>query len=156
MRAAQRRRHPATDESGTAIVEFAWLAILLLIPLVWVVLSVFEVQRGAFAVDAAARSAGRAYSLAPNEAIARERAESVVALVLADQGAEGMRARVRISCTPFPDDCLVGTSTIRVRVESSVDLPWVPAFMDARPRFALSADHLVPVGQYVQGSGGEP
>ena len=51
---------PHRDESGSALVEFTWLAILLLVPLVWIVISVFQVQQGAFAVSAAARAAGRA------------------------------------------------------------------------------------------------
>ena len=56
------------EEEGNAIVEFCWLAILLLIPLLWIVLSVFEVQRGAFATSSAARAAARAYVLAPDDA----------------------------------------------------------------------------------------
>ncbi len=48
------------DEGGSALVELTWLGIVLLLPMVWIVLSVFEVQRGAFGVTAAARSAGRA------------------------------------------------------------------------------------------------
>ena len=54
-------------ERGTALVELTWLGILLLVPMIWIVLSVFEVQRGAFGVSAAARSAGRAYALAPDD-----------------------------------------------------------------------------------------
>ena len=46
------------SESGTVLVEVTWLAILLLVPLLYVVLSVFEVQRAAFAATAAARAAG--------------------------------------------------------------------------------------------------
>ena len=34
------------DESGTAIIEFVWLAILLLIPLLYVVLAVFDTHPG--------------------------------------------------------------------------------------------------------------
>lgn len=34
-------------EEGSALVELTWLAILLLIPVIWIVMSVFEVQRGA-------------------------------------------------------------------------------------------------------------
>lgn len=141
-------------EEGTAIVEFVWLALLLVVPLLWIVLSVFEVQRGAFAVDAAARSAGRAYSLAPDQATAEKRAKGVVDLVLADQGADGMKGRVTVSCTPFPDHCLTGTSTITVTVDSAVDLPWVPAFVgSATPTFALTSQHSVPIGQYVEAAG---
>ena len=42
----RRRRR---GERGSALVELTWLGILLLVPLIWIVLSVFEVQRGAFA-----------------------------------------------------------------------------------------------------------
>ena len=42
------------DESGSALVEVVWLGILLMVPLVYVMLSVFDVQRGAFGVSAAA------------------------------------------------------------------------------------------------------
>ena len=66
---------PSYDDEGTAIVEFVWLSVLLLIPLVYVVLGVFEVQRTALAASTAARSAGRAFLTAPTEASARGRAE---------------------------------------------------------------------------------
>ena len=52
------------DQRGTALVELTWLGILLVLPVVWTVLSVFQVQRGAFGVAAAARAAARAYALA--------------------------------------------------------------------------------------------
>ena len=52
------RRMSPRDESGTAIIEFVWLAILLLIPLLYVVLAVFDTQRTSYAASSAARSAG--------------------------------------------------------------------------------------------------
>jgi len=55
-----RARVDPRGERGTALVEFTWLGVLLLVPLVYVMLSVFEVQRGAYAVSAASRSAARA------------------------------------------------------------------------------------------------
>ena len=57
------------DERGSALVELTWLGMLLLVPMLWIVLSVFEVQRGAFGVSSAARAAGRAYALAPDDAL---------------------------------------------------------------------------------------
>ena len=56
------------DERGSALVELTWLGILLIVPMLWIVMSVFEVQRGAFGVSAAARAAGRAFALAPDDA----------------------------------------------------------------------------------------
>ena len=54
------RRPDRRSERGTALVELVWLGVLLLIPMVWILLSVFDVQRGAFGVSSAARAAGRA------------------------------------------------------------------------------------------------
>lgn len=143
------------DERGSGLVELVWLGIILLVPLVWIILSVFEVQRGAFAVSAAARAAGRAYALAPDDQEGLARARAVAELTLADQGSPGMRAEVVSSCQPGPP-CHRGTSVITVTVRSAVDLPFLPEVVGGdRPRFALSATHRVPIGQYVEaGSAG--
>ena len=85
-------RRERRDECGSALVELTWLGILLLVPVLWIVLSVFEVQKGAFATSGAARAAGRAYALAPDDATGRSRAEAAARLALADQGVEGNRS----------------------------------------------------------------
>ena len=85
------------DHRGRAaapLVELVWLGILLLVPILWIVLSVFEVQRGAFARSAAARSAGRAYALAPTDAEGERRARAVARQALADQGLEAAPLQV--------------------------------------------------------------
>lgn len=138
-------------ERGSALVELTWLAIILLVPLVWIVISVFEVQQGAFATSAAARAAGRAYALAPDDATGAARAEAVVRHVLADQGTPGQRARVTVTCEAPAGNCHVGTSVITVRVDSAVDLPFFPAILGKRAAsFSLDATHTVPIGQYVE------
>ena len=139
------------DETGSALVELSWLAIILLVPLIWIVISVFEVQQGAFATSAAARAAGRAYALAPDDATGEVRARAVVDQVLADQGTQGQRARVRISCRAPGESCHVGTSVITVRVDSGVDLPFFPSILGrGAASFSLDASHTVPIGQYVE------
>ncbi len=69
---------PERDEAGNAIVEFTWLGILLLVPLVYILLAVFDVQRGAFAVTTASRAAGRAFSLAESPEEGRRRTRTTV------------------------------------------------------------------------------
>lgn len=146
----------ARDEAGSALVEFSWLAIILLVPLIWLVISVFEVQRGAFATSAAARAAGRAYALAPDDATGEARARAVVAQVLADQGSPGQKARVRITCAAPAGNCHVGTAVITVRVHSGVDLPFFPAIVgNGAASFSLDASHTVPIGQYVESATGD-
>lgn len=137
------------DERGSGLVEFIWLGIVLLLPLVWILLSVLAVQRGAFAVSGAARAAGRAYVLASNDAEGDARARAAAAQALADQGLAGSAFDLTVSCTPYPPDCHSGTSVVTVRVASSVRLPMLPLILgSAAPSFALDATEVMPVGQY--------
>ncbi|MGH3455694.1 MAG: hypothetical protein ACRDPQ_20380 [Nocardioidaceae bacterium] len=62
---AWRRLRERRDETGTALIEFIWLGLLLLVPLVYIMLTVFDAQRGAFGASSASRAAGRAFVLAP-------------------------------------------------------------------------------------------
>ena len=136
-------------EDGSALVELSWLGILLLVPMLWIVVSVFEVQRGAFAVSGAARAAGRAYALAPTDAEGRARAQAAARQALADQGVDDAPLDVEITCTPYPHDCHNGTSVITVVVSSRVDLPLMPAMLGGEaPSFALDSTHAVPIGQF--------
>ena len=137
------------DERGSALVELSWLGLLLLVPMLWIVISVFEVQRGAFGVSAAARSAGRAYALAPNDAVGQARAEAAVRRALDDQGLEGQSFTLRVTCEPSPGSCHSGTSVISVHVATQFDVPMLPAVLGGdAPSFALDATHTVPIGQY--------
>jgi Flp pilus assembly protein TadG len=138
----------ARDEQGSALVELTWLGLLLLVPLLWIVLSVFEVQRGAFAVSGAARAAGRAYALAPSDAIGQARAEAAARQVLTDQGVGGKPLGLAVSCAPA-GDCHAAGAVITVDIRSRVDLPLLPDVLGGgAPSFALNASHTVPVGQF--------
>lgn len=139
-------RRPRGDR-GSALVELTWLGLLLLVPLLWIVLAVFEVQRGALAVSSAARAAGRAFALAESDPAGSARAHVAAAQVLADQGVEEPFV-VSVTCTPLPHQCHTGTSIITVTVSSGVDLPAFGLLGDGAPRFALDASHTVPIGQY--------
>lgn len=140
------------NERGSGIVEFVWLGIVLLVPMVWIVISVFEVQRGAFAVTAAARAAGRAYALAPDEQTGLARAREVAQFTLADQGGEEMPLDVAVECSLGAGSCLAGTSVITVTISSHVQLPLFPDVLQGgQTGFALQSSHTVPIGQYVEG-----
>ena len=143
------------DQRGSALVEVSWLGILLVLPVLWIVMSVFEVQRGAFAVSAAARSAARAYALAPEDESGLLRARTAARVALDDQGVHGVTPDVRVTCTPYPGDCHQGTSVITVSVHSRVVLPMMPSALGGdRPSFALDATQTIPIGQFQEVDGG--
>lgn len=136
------------DEEGNAVVEFIWLGLILLVPLVYILIAVFDVQRGAFGVNAAARAAGRAYTLADNVQQAEERARAAARVALDDQGIEGPFS-LEIDCSPRP--CLSPGSVTTMRISAQVVLPLAPeVFGGDRPSFRVESVHRVPVGKYVE------
>ena len=142
-------------QRGSALVEMSWLGILLVLPVLWIVMSVFEVQRGAFGVSSAARAAARAYALAPDDASGLVRARTAARVALDDQGVRDVTPDVWVTCTPYPTDCHQGTSVITVLVHSRVVLPMMPSALGSnRPSFALNATQTVPIGQFQEVSGG--
>ncbi|MEP6814943.1 MAG: hypothetical protein ABI873_05285 [Marmoricola sp.] len=145
----RRERSRSREESGTAIIEFVWLAILLLVPLVYVVLAVFDTQRTAYATSTAARSAGRAFITSPDEAGAFARARAAARLAFADQGIEGAPMRLVIRCSPHPANCLSPGSVVVAEVHSSVALPLMPDALGGNaPRIRVQAVNQSPYGTF--------
>ena len=141
------------SDQGSALVELTWLGILLLVPVLWIVVSVFEVQRGAFATSGAARAAGRAYALAATDAEGHARASAAARQALADQGLPGQPLHLSVSCSPVPANCHTPGSTVTVVVRSQIDLPLLPDVVGGgSPSFALTSTHTVPIGQFRDGS----
>lgn len=139
------------DQRGTAIVEFVWLAILLLVPLLYVVLAVFETQRAAYAASAAARSASRAFVTSPDQATAYARAQAAARLAFGDQGLDTAGFTLTITCRPDPRRCLTPGSVVAAEVHSAADLPLLPLALGGHtPRIAVAAVHRSPYGTFRQ------
>jgi hypothetical protein len=136
------------DEGGTALIEVTWLAVLLMVPLVYVVLAVYDVQRHAFAATAAARAAGRAFVLAPDVAQGTAHAREAAAVALGDQRVEPAAVQVVITCRPT-GDCLAPGSVVVVDVRTQVRLPLMPSVLgDGAPSIRVDAAHTVPYGTF--------
>jgi hypothetical protein len=137
------------DERGSALVEFIWLGLLLLVPLVYVLLTVFAAQSAAFGADAASRAAGRAYMLSPSEDQAATAAESAALVALADQGINAEQMSLTISCSPDPARCLSSGSAVTVVVTVQQPLPLVPSVLGgSAPTVRLSSTHVEPYGTF--------
>lgn len=134
---------------GTALIELTWLGLLLMIPLVYMIITVVTVQRSAFGATEAVRAAGRAYILAPDIATARQRAFQAAEIAMHDQGVELTGSELVISCQPTPDSCLQPGSSVEVRLRTRVALPFAPGFgAGSRPSIAVSAFHVEPYGVF--------
>jgi len=122
-------------DDGAAVVEFLLLSLLLLIPIVYLVLTLAQVQSAAFAAEAVARDASRAAvvggvdalqngaSFAEAEREARDRANSAVAITLADFRVDSQDAEVSLTCSASP--CLTAGSEVQVSVAIELSLPGI-------------------------------
>jgi zona occludens toxin (predicted ATPase) len=135
-------RRPRGDD-GNALVEFSYLALLLMVPLVYVLLSVFEVQRASFGVTEAARQAGRAYATSDTAAQGRARAAAAAELAMRDQG---LTCR---GCLTGLSGALVPDGRITVTVEHFVRLPVLGAALGgSRGGIPVEATHVEHVDRF--------
>jgi Flp pilus assembly protein TadG len=142
LRRLVRTRLPE-GESGSALVEFCWLAVLLLIPLTWILLAVFRTQGTAYAVTSAAREAGRAYVTTPGsgEAKAEARAFAAARLSMSDFNLTLAEKDLKVTGGLNPG------SAVTVQVTASVPLPFVPKWIGASS-VKVNATHVELVDQY--------
>jgi hypothetical protein len=140
---------PGADvDVGSAIVEFVWLAVLLMVPLVYVVITASALQREAFGLTSAAREAGRAYATAGSDAAGEQRAELAVAVALRDQGVAWTPSGRVVTCGAC--DYSPGSS-FTVKLHARVELPLVPSWMCGRTCVAgitVDAQHSERIGCY--------
>lgn len=140
-------------DSGSAVVEFVTLGVLLLVPVVYFVLAMGRVQAAAFAVEGASREAARVLAAAEDEQVGQRRMAAVVALVVADQGFDGNgdpAPAVSVVCEATP--CLTAEAAVTVTVELDVVLPGVPAFVDRYipTRVPVRAEGVAVVDRYAE------
>jgi Flp pilus assembly protein TadG len=140
-------------ERGSALVEFVFIALVALVPLVYIVAGFSAVQRGVFAANAAAREAGRALGTAPDVAAGQERAVRAAQLAVEDQGVDA--TDVRVEYAPSGSDCdasgtyvptLVPGERFSVCVTVTVRIPLLPEFVDANTatgQFVVERDRYV-------------
>ncbi|MGY1773891.1 hypothetical protein [Blastococcus sp. SYSU D00813] len=140
-------------ERGAALVEFVFVALVVFVPLVYLVAGFSSVQRGVFAATAAAREAGRALGTAPDLPTGLARAERAVELAVADQSVEA--TDVRLAYAPRGSGCAAAGSytptltpgeEFTVCVTVTVRIPLLPEFVDANTatgQFVVERDRYV-------------
>jgi len=135
-------------DDGNAIVEFVYLAVLLMVPLTYVLLTVFRVQAAAYAVSSAAREAGRVYATSQSQEAAGPRAYAAASIVMQDSNLTFPSRDLRISCSSIP--CLTPGSQVDVVIDFQVPLPWLPRLFDGRSAASVgvSGRHLEVVDRY--------
>lgn len=144
-----RGRHAGRAEAGSAVVEFIGVSLLLLIPTVYLIVTLSRIEAASFAAEGAAREAGRVIATADTMADGVEAAEVAIELAFADQGLQVDPAQaLLVSCESTP--CLSPGEYIHIEVASSVPLPLMPDFLAAAipAQVGVQAEAMTAVGGY--------
>lgn len=126
------------DDSGTAIIEFIFVAVIVMVPLMYLIVAVASVQRSELAVSQAAREAGRAFATADSPGDAMARARAAMHIALHDQGlpddADLRFVSAAASCTADPAvmPTLTPGTEFTVCVTRHAGVPAVPRFLTGR------------------------
>lgn len=142
-RCADLRRRLAVrlaDDAGSASLEFITAGMLLLIPLVYLIVTLATIQSAALATEGAARHAARVFVQAPDAQTGAQAAGRALELSLADHGVDPEQVELSISCSPNPAVCLTRRGWVTVEVSARVPLPLVPDALDLRTPLAVPID----------------
>ncbi|MCQ1945370.1 MULTISPECIES: hypothetical protein [unclassified Arthrobacter] len=113
----------APNDAGSAVVEFIFLGLILLVPVVYLVITVGRIQAASFAVVGAADAAAKVYAAAPDAVVGEQQAADAAELALSDFGLQADGMLMDISCS---ETCLAPGSTVTVSVRYEVPLPGLP------------------------------
>ena len=134
------------DDDGTAIVEFVFVAVIVLVPLIYVIVAVADTQRSQLAVAQAARDAGRAFATSDSETEAVHRMRVAIRLAMSNQDLpDDADVRFVAASAPCTSDAiaprLAPGAEFAVCVTRHVELPAVPTILDGHG--------VTTVGRYV-------
>jgi hypothetical protein len=124
-------------EDGSAALEFLTAGMLLLIPLVYLILAMAQLQGGALAVEGASRQAARVFVQSRSDSDGSERAQTAVVFALSDFGFENSTRTVTIACRPDPSACLTRRGFVTITVTDAVPLPLVPNVLNLKTPLSI-------------------
>ncbi|WP_194422020.1 TadE family protein [Microbacterium abyssi] len=116
----------ATNDDGSAALEFITIGVILLVPLAYLVITLGAVQQTLLGAEAAARHTARVIGQAEDSAAAGASGDAVLASVIDEYGMSAENVDVSVTCTPATDECPTAGATVIVTVSTQVSLPFVP------------------------------
>lgn len=135
----RRSRRWVRNDDGSAALEFIVVGVLLLVPLVYLVLTLGSVQEQTLGAEAAARHTARVIGQAPDAETAARRGDAVLASVVREYGMDAEAVEFGMNCVPTASRCPDAGATVIVTVRTRVSLPFLP------PLFGMDRIAAIPV-----------
>ncbi|MBM9467294.1 hypothetical protein [Nakamurella leprariae] len=141
-------------DAGRAVIEVVVLAVLVLLPVAYLLLAVLRIQAASFAVGQAARDAARLLDAAPTVQVGLDRAREVAALALSDQRVQPRDLQLRFVAPG--GDCATGQQVsptlapgevLDVCVIAVIDVPGIPSVLSG-DRNTVTGVFTLHVGEF--------
>lgn len=151
------RRHSerlvGRDDAGNAVVEFVFVALVVMVPLIYLIVLFATIQRDQLGVTTAAREAGRAFATADTSGQGMARARVAAAMAYEDAGLDGP---AKLSFVAADEKCGSPsiTPTLRAGSEFAVcvvnhdELPAVPIVFQGRHGLSSEGRFVVHIDDY--------
>lgn len=117
----------ASDEGGSAALEFILVGLVLLVPIVYLVIALGAIQGQALGVETGARQLARTIASAPDTETADARASRVRDAIVSEYGLDPGALDIDVSCSRAV--CPEPGAILTVTVRTEVPLPLVPAIL---------------------------
>lgn len=136
----QSRANNSDGESGEATLEFIAVAVMILIPIAYFIMTVAALQSASFASEAAARESARLIATNPT---ATDHALRQVDQIFSDYQVSGTH-EVSVQCDPEP---CARAELVTVEVSTSVQLPLIPDVVASvlNPRVPIISTAQMPI-----------
>lgn len=132
-------RRQLRRDDGNAVIEFIFVAVLVFVPLIYLIVAVAVVQRARLATSNAARDVGRAIATSESADQADQRVQAALRIAIANQGLRPEDVQLRFvaagaDCQSGPDQppSLASGAVFRVCVIRHQRLPAVPTVLSGR------------------------
>lgn len=141
---------PRVDDEGSAALEFILVALVLLVPIVYLIVALGAIQGQALGVETGARQLARTIAESPDAATADARAARVRDAIVAEYGLDPAAVDVDVSCSGAAAECPDAGAVLTVTVTTSVPLPLVPPVLglDQVARVPVQATSVQKVSRF--------
>ncbi|GAA2001159.1 hypothetical protein [Brevibacterium samyangense] len=139
-------RFLSAPDRGSGTVEFVFVTVVLLVPVVYLVVALAQIQGGSFATHAAAVNAARAAARYPDSA--EVRADLMTRMHFEDFGLEEVHWSIDLDCSA---DCRAAGTYVTATVEARIPVPGTPLLFgaDSAPHVTVRGSHSDVVSPHV-------
>lgn len=135
------------NDEGSATVEFIGLSIILLIPAIYLLVTISQLQAAGYAAVAASDQAAKTIAFTADHTQAQSAAINTVHLTAENYRLDPATTDTTIKCSNTP--CDTPGTQITVNVSIHVPLPLIPTFLGNQTRIAtMEADGYHIIGEF--------